>query len=101
MFKEENGLLVTTYDPKLAATLAGIGPEQPLPALWKEFDALANVPVMIVRGANSDVLSATTVDSMQARHPAIERLEVPDQGHAPPLADIDTIGRIAAFVSRC
>ena len=101
MFKEENGLLVTTYDPKLAATLAGIGPEQPLPALWKEFDALANVPVMIVRGANSDVLSATTVDSMQARHPAIERLEVPDQGHAPLLMDTETIERISAFLRRC
>ena len=101
MFKEENGRLVTTYDPKLATTLKGIDLEQQIPALWKEFDALANVPVMVVRGANSDILSATTVDSMQARHPALERLQVPDQGHAPLLADIDTIGRIAAFVSRC
>lgn len=101
MFKEENGRLVTTYDPKLATTLKGIDLEQQIPALWKEFDALANVPVMVVRGANSDILSATTVDSMQARNPALERLQVPDQGHAPLLADIDTIGRIAAFVSRC
>jgi pimeloyl-ACP methyl ester carboxylesterase len=100
-FKEENGRLVTTYDPKLAASMEAIGPEQPLPALWKEFDALANVPVMVVRGANSDILSAATVDAMQARHPALEKLEVPDQGHAPLLMDIDTIGRIAAFVSRC
>ena len=101
MFKEENGRLMTTYDPKLATTMAGIDLEQPVPALWKEFDALASVPVMVVRGANSDILSATTVDSMQARHPALERLEVADQGHAPLLADIDTTGRIAAFVSRC
>ncbi|HET7912972.1 MAG TPA: alpha/beta hydrolase, partial [Pseudolabrys sp.] len=65
-FKEENGRLVTTYDPKLAATMAGIGPEQPLPALWKEFDALANVPVMVIRGANSDILSPATVGQMRA-----------------------------------
>src|SRR5262249_38216322 len=52
MFKEENGRLVTTYDPKLAATMEGIDPERPVPALWKEFDALANVPVMVIRGAN-------------------------------------------------
>src|SRR5262249_19617228 len=44
-FKEENGRLVTTYDPKLATTMAGIDLERPVPALWKEFDALANVPL--------------------------------------------------------
>ena len=100
MFKEENGRLVTTYDPKLAATMEGIGPEQPLPALWKEFDALANVPVMVVRGANSDILATATVVQMRARHPSLETLEVPDQGHTPLLMDIESIERISAFVSR-
>src|SRR5581483_8003406 len=82
-FRQENGRLVTTYDPKLAAAMAEIDLERPVPALWKEFDALANVPVMVIRGANSDILSATTVTQMRARHPALEMLEVPDQGHAP------------------
>jgi pimeloyl-ACP methyl ester carboxylesterase len=100
MFKEENGLLVTTYDPKLAASMEGIGPEQPLPALWKEFDALANVPVMVVRGANSDILSPATLVQMRGRHPSLEILEVPDQGHAPLLAEPDTIARLLLFVRR-
>jgi pimeloyl-ACP methyl ester carboxylesterase len=100
MFKEENGLLVTTYDPKLATAMEGIGPEQPLPALWKEFDALANVPVMVVRGANSDILSPATLVQMRGRHPSLEILEVPDQGHAPLLAEPDTIARLLLFVRR-
>jgi pimeloyl-ACP methyl ester carboxylesterase len=101
MFKEENGLLVTTYDPKLATTLQGIDPEQPVPALWKEFDALANVPVMVVRGANSDILSPGTLVQMRARHASLEILEVPDQGHAPLLTDGESIKLISAFLSRC
>lgn len=101
MFKEENGLLVTTYDPKLATTLASVDLERPVPTLWKEFDALANVPLMVVRGANSDILSANTVDTMQARHPDLERFEVPDQGHAPLLAEPDAIARLLSFVARC
>jgi pimeloyl-ACP methyl ester carboxylesterase len=101
MFKEENGRLVTTYDPKLATTMAGVDLERPIPALWKEFDALANVPLTVIRGANSDILSASTVAQMRQRHPALETLEVPDQGHAPLLAEADVISFIAGFVDRC
>jgi hypothetical protein len=46
-------------------------PEKPLPSLWKEFDAMARVPLMVIRGGNSDVLSEATVAAMQPRHPAM------------------------------
>jgi pimeloyl-ACP methyl ester carboxylesterase len=101
MFKEEDGHLVTTYDPKLATTLAAVDLEQPVPTLWKEFDALTHVPVMVIRGANSDILSASTVAQMKTRHPALETFEVPDQGHAPLLAEPDTVALIANFVGAC
>jgi hypothetical protein len=53
---------------------------------------------MVVRGLLSDLLSAETVDAMRERHPSLEVLEVPDEGHAPLLADRVTIGRIKAFI---
>ena len=90
-----------TYDVRLAKTMEGIDFERPLPALWKEFDALANVPLMVVRGANSDLLSAATVNAMRVRRSAMETVEVADQGHAPLLAEADVIGRIAEFVTAC
>lgn len=100
-FKEEKGRMVPTYDVKLAKTMEAINPEHSIPPLWKQFDALAHVPVMAIRGANSDILSPATFDAMRARHAKLETLEVPDQGHAPLLVEADIIARIASFVGRC
>jgi pimeloyl-ACP methyl ester carboxylesterase len=100
-FKEEGGRLVPDYDPALAAILQGVDMEQPLPTLWKEFEGLSRVPVLVVRGANSDLLSLTTLNEMRARHPGLKAIEVPDQGHAPLLSDPALIGDIVAFVRSC
>ncbi|MGE3160288.1 MAG: alpha/beta fold hydrolase [Xanthobacteraceae bacterium] len=100
-FKEANGRLVPDYDVKLTATLGEVDADKPLPSMWKEFDALANVPMMVVRGANSDILSPKTLAAMRARHSGMQSIEVPDQGHAPLLAEPEVIDKIAAFVASC
>jgi pimeloyl-ACP methyl ester carboxylesterase len=100
-FKETNGRIVADYDIKLATILDGVTPERPLPPLWKEFDALARLPVMVVRGTNSDILSAATVEAMRARRLSLDVVEVADEGHTPRLTDPQTAGRIAAFVASC
>jgi len=96
----EHGLQ-PTYDVQLARSLADVSPDRPLPALWNEFDALRPVPVLVIRGANSDILSAATAAEMAARHPGLQILEVPDQGHVPLLEGEEIISAIAAFVAAC
>ena len=100
-YKEQNGSLVPDYDVKLSRALDGVGLNRALPSLWKEFDALASVPTMVVRGANSDVLTADTVAAMRSRRQDLETMEIPDQGHAPLLMEDDIIRRIGSFVGRC
>jgi pimeloyl-ACP methyl ester carboxylesterase len=100
-WREKNGRLVLTYDAGLAHNFAAVTIDQPLPAMWPQFEALAQKPVMVIRGANSDLLSAETVEAMTALAPALEALVVPDQGHAPLLAEPDVIGRIVQFAGRC
>ena len=62
--------------------------------------ALAQLPLMVVRGANSDILSAATLARMQARHPRLEALSVRGEGHTPLLKDAPTITAIADFLAR-
>lgn len=100
-FEDRGGRLVPNYDPRLADTLRGIDPEKPLPAMWSAFDALGAVPVLVIRGANSDLLSAATVRAMRSHHPGLKTIEVPDQGHAPLLSEPKLIGRIADFIASC
>jgi pimeloyl-ACP methyl ester carboxylesterase len=100
-FREQDGRIMPDYDPKLARALRDVDIEQGLPPLWKEFDSLSGAPMLIIRGSNSDILSATTFEAMQARRRHCEALVVPDQGHAPLLTDSDTIARIGTFVNSC
>jgi pimeloyl-ACP methyl ester carboxylesterase len=100
-FKEEGTRIVPDYDARIATALADMNLEKPVPTMWKEFDALAGVPILVVRGANSDLLSTATVAEMQRRHPHIKSIEVPDQGHAPLLRETPVIEQIAELVRSC
>ncbi len=100
-FKEAGNRIVPDYDVRLARILQEVDLDRPVPTLWKEFDALARLPMMVIRGGNSDILSTATVDAMRSRRDQLEVLEVPDQGHAPILAGDTILGRIAAFIADC
>jgi pimeloyl-ACP methyl ester carboxylesterase len=97
----KDGKLTPTYDVRLAETLADVDFERPPPPLWSAFDALNRVPVLVIRGANSDILSATTIEAMAARHPGLQVIDVPDQGHVPALAGHEILSEVAQFVAAC
>ena len=100
-WRETDGRFEQTYDPGLAQTLADFNPDTPLPELWEAFDTMKDLPMMLIHGSRSDLLSRATVEKMAARHPGLELVTVADQGHAPLLADAPTIARIAAFCAHC
>jgi pimeloyl-ACP methyl ester carboxylesterase len=97
----KDGGLKPTYDVRLARTLAGIDVERPLPPLWNEFEALSRVPMLVIHGTNSDILSAATLSAMAARHPGMQCIEVADQGHVPLLEGNDLLRQVIAFAATC
>jgi pimeloyl-ACP methyl ester carboxylesterase len=95
---EKDGKLVSSYDPALMKGLEKMDLEAPLPQLWGLFEGLKDLPVLAIRGENSDLLAPETFAEMAKRHPGLSRWTVPGQGHAPLLRDRPTIERIARFV---
>jgi pimeloyl-ACP methyl ester carboxylesterase len=88
------------YDPALReAFLAGY--EAPPADAWPLFDACAGLPLALIRGANSDLLSAATAAEMVRRRPDMIFAEVPGRGHVPFLDEPESLTAIRAFLARC
>jgi len=96
-FNERKGRPAPGYDPALSNALSVL--DGPIPALWPQFEALKRVPVLVIRGETSDILSEATVEEMRHRHPALSAMVVPGQGHAPLLLDAETIEAIGRFLA--
>jgi pimeloyl-ACP methyl ester carboxylesterase len=89
-----------TYDPKLReAFLAAF--EGPEVDLWPLFDAMADLPLALIRGVNSDLLSPATAAEMQRRRPDMLFAEVPDRAHIPFLDEPEAQSVIKAFLEAC
>jgi len=78
------GRIVADYDSSIAEPFKVPGNES-AGDLWPLIDALKPIPGLLVRGGLSDILSAATADRMQAELPLLERIDLPNIGHAPTL----------------
>ncbi|KAF7962611.1 alpha/beta hydrolase [Cupriavidus sp. UYMU48A] len=77
------------YDPALALPFRNTTPEQVVAGeatMWQLFEAI-EAPVLVVRGAQSDLLLRDTVADMVARGKHVSSVEIPDVGHAPTFVD--------------
>jgi pimeloyl-ACP methyl ester carboxylesterase len=95
-FNERKGRPAPGYDPALANAISVL--DGPMPELWPQFEALKRVPLLVLRGERSDILSKETVEEMRRRHPAFSAVTVKGQGHAPLLKDKTTIEVIRRFL---
>ena len=100
LFAEENGKPVAQYDPLVSGSFAA-DDEQSAPDLWPVFDLSANIPMVVLRGAISDILSADTLEKMAARHPDLTPVTVPDKGHIPMTTEPECIPAIDALIEKC
>lgn len=93
-----DGTVSFAYDPAISESIAGADPQTVPPDMWPLWDGLDAVPVLVVRGALSDLLGAQTERAMAQRHSGpYEHVEVPRVGHAPILDEPPALAAILAF----
>jgi pimeloyl-ACP methyl ester carboxylesterase len=95
--EREDGRVVADYDPGIGAALRATS-DRPV-NFWPVWAAIQK-PVLAVRGARSDLLSAATFDRMLAEKPDLVRIEVPNRGHVPLLNEPGVLAGIEAFLAR-
>lgn len=94
-----NGRIVFDYDMKIAEPLGEVDVENQA-ELWPAWQALAGRPLLIVRGALSDLLSPDTLARMRAAIPEAEALTLPAVGHAPTLDEPEAVAAIERLLAR-
>jgi pimeloyl-ACP methyl ester carboxylesterase len=95
-----DGGLTLHYDPAIAAPFRALTPEAATAgeaALWQLYDQI-QAQTLLLRGAQSDLLSPETALAMQGRGPKARCVELQGVGHAPTLVAADQVAVVQDFL---
>ena len=90
-----DGRVTPHYDPNMVRQFVNFPGDYDL---WPEFDAI-DIPVLCLRGAESDLLLAETAQAMRGRGPRARVVEIAGCGHAPALNVPEQIGLVEEFLA--
>lgn len=97
---DPQGRLTLHYDPAIGASIAAVTPELAQAAeatLWTLYDAIT-AQVLLLRGAQSDVLDPQTAQVMTERGPRARLVQLEGVGHAPTLTDSLQMDVVSGFL---
>lgn len=93
----QSGLQIN-YDPDLARIFDGAETDTAPSDFWPVYDALHGLPLAVIRGKNSDILSPETAAEMRRRRPDMIYAEIPDRGHVPFLDEPESLAAIHTWL---
>ena len=99
MLVQRDGKWVMHYDPDIAVPFASVNPmiaKAGEMAMWHVFKQI-HIPILIIRGGDSDLLSAATVAEMCKSNPYARSIEIPNVGHAPAFVKAEQIALAKEF----
>ena len=98
-YRETSHGLEINYDPRLRDSVLADA-DSLAPDLWPTFEAIGDIPLALIRGANSDIISAETAEEMRRRRPDLVLAEVPNRGHVPFLDEPEALAALSSWLDR-
>jgi pimeloyl-ACP methyl ester carboxylesterase len=92
------GVPVPDMDPRISDAFRN--PPTAPADMWPLYAQIKSVPLLVIRGALSDLLSAATVERMAREKPDLQPVTVPNRGHTPLLDEPECIAAIDGFLTR-
>ena len=92
--QEGDGPPVLAYDPAIAEPFNSREGNTALASLWPVYDALPQIPLLLIRGEFSDIVARESVQEMQRRRNILQYAEIPNRGHAPLLNEPEALRAI-------
>ncbi|MBO9123295.1 MULTISPECIES: alpha/beta fold hydrolase [unclassified Rhizobium] len=99
IYRDVDGQVVPDVDPAIARELVSIDFTKLVPNLWAQYENFAALPLMVIRGENSALLTDNTLEAMAQQHPDLKILRVPDQGHPPLMHQQTALQNIQVFLA--
>jgi pimeloyl-ACP methyl ester carboxylesterase len=96
--ENSDGMPIADVDPKISEAFKV--PDGPPPDMWPLYAQIKKVPMLVIRGALSDLLSAATVERMAREKPGLEHISVANRGHTPLLNEPECVTAIDTFLER-
>lgn len=96
--ENEDGLPVLDYDNAIATTMAAADESPQANDLWPVFELIKHIPILVIRGKLSDILTRDCVDRMQQTSATLQYCEVDNRGHAPLLTEPVSLEAIQQFL---
>ena len=93
----EGGFLRWKADPRVQAVAPTSSTSGSSPGMWPLFDAI-KAPILVIRGAESETLLASTVAKMVSRRSGIHAVEVPGVGHTPWMSEPEALTALRQFL---
>lgn len=98
--EQEDGTIITNYDQAIGTAMRETA-ENAVPVdLWPIFKGLSHIPVMTLRGENSDILSKQTLEKMADEHPDFTHVTITDRAHTPDLNEDISLREIGNFINQ-
>jgi pimeloyl-ACP methyl ester carboxylesterase len=98
-FMQKPDGLELSYDPKLRDAVEATS-HAAVPDLWPWYEALSDLPLAILRGANSDLLTQACYEDMLKRIPTAMGAVIADRAHVPFLDEPEAVALLQAWIAK-